>query len=48
MSTDALPAPASGKSVEAVPWIISVDNHVTEPPDLWTSRLPHKFKDRGH
>ena len=23
--------------------VIDVDTHVTEPPDLWTSRLPRKF-----
>jgi predicted TIM-barrel fold metal-dependent hydrolase len=27
------------------PWIISVDDHVTSPPDVWTSRLPSRFKD---
>lgn len=27
--------------------IISVDDHVVEPPDLWTSQLPAKYKDRG-
>ena len=26
--------------------IISSDNHVVEPPDLWVSRGPSKFKDR--
>lgn len=26
---------------------ISADGHVNEPPDLWTSRLPAKLKDRG-
>ena len=30
-----------------LPWIISVDDHVTEPPDLWTSRLAAKYKDRA-
>lgn len=30
-----------------IPKIISVDDHVVEPPDLWTSRLPDKFKERG-
>jgi predicted TIM-barrel fold metal-dependent hydrolase len=34
-------------SKSALPWIVSVDDHVTEPPDLWTSRLPAKFRDRG-
>jgi predicted TIM-barrel fold metal-dependent hydrolase len=24
--------------------VIDVDTHVTEPPDLWTSRLPRKFR----
>ena len=27
--------------------IISSDNHVTEPADLWTSRISSKFKDRA-
>ena len=30
-----------------IPRIISVDDHVVEPPDLWTSRLPAKYSDRG-
>jgi predicted TIM-barrel fold metal-dependent hydrolase len=34
-------------SLPEVPRIISVDDHVVEPPDLWTSRLPKKFVDRG-
>ncbi len=25
--------------------VIDVDTHVTEPPDLWTSRMPRRFKD---
>ncbi len=37
----------SDQSKSDIPWIISVDDHVTESPDLWTSRLPSKFKDRG-
>ncbi|MEY2570927.1 MAG: hypothetical protein QOE63_1277, partial [Acidimicrobiaceae bacterium] len=28
-----------------IPKIISVDDHVVEPPDLWTSRAPKKFAD---
>ena len=28
-----------------VPNIISVDDHVVPLPDLWTSRLPSKFRD---
>jgi predicted TIM-barrel fold metal-dependent hydrolase len=30
-----------------VPRIISVDDHVIEPADLWSSRLPSKYADRG-
>lgn len=30
-----------------IPRIISVDDHVVEPPDLWSSRLPERFLDRG-
>jgi predicted TIM-barrel fold metal-dependent hydrolase len=34
-------------SYEEVPRIISVDDHVVEPPDLWQSRLPAAFRERG-
>ena len=27
--------------------IIDVDSHVSEPPDLWTSRLPRKLQDHA-
>lgn len=30
-----------------IPRIISVDDHVVEPPDLWSSRLPRRFQERG-
>ena len=30
-----------------IPRIISVDDHVVEPPDLWSSRLPERFCERG-
>jgi predicted TIM-barrel fold metal-dependent hydrolase len=30
-----------------VPRIISVDDHVVEPPDLWQSRLPAEHRERG-
>ena len=29
-----------------LPRIMSVDDHVVEPPDLWTIRLPSKYADR--
>jgi predicted TIM-barrel fold metal-dependent hydrolase len=28
-------------------WVIDVDTHVTEPADLWTSRLPRKHQERA-
>ncbi|MBK9560065.1 MAG: amidohydrolase [Candidatus Microthrix sp.] len=30
-----------------IPRIISVDDHVIEPPDVWTSRLPAAYVDRA-
>ncbi len=30
-----------------IPWIVSVDDHVLEPPDVWTSRLPERYRDAG-
>ena len=27
--------------------LMSADNHIVEPPDLWTSRIESKFKDRA-
>ena len=30
-----------------IPWIVSLDDHVVEPPDLWTSRLPAKYREVG-
>ena len=29
----------------AIPRIISVDDHVVEPPDLWTSRISATYGD---
>ena len=29
-----------------IPRIISVDDHVVAPPDLWTSRIPAQYQDR--
>lgn len=29
------------------PKIVSADDHVVEPPDLWTARLPAKYQDVG-
>ena len=30
-----------------LPWIVSVDDHVIEPPTLWTSRLASRYHERG-
>jgi predicted TIM-barrel fold metal-dependent hydrolase len=30
-----------------LPRIISVDDHVVEPPDLWSSRLPARYQEAG-
>ncbi|MET0324971.1 MAG: amidohydrolase family protein [Ilumatobacteraceae bacterium] len=30
-----------------LPKIISVDDHVVEPPTVWTDRLPARYRDRG-
>jgi predicted TIM-barrel fold metal-dependent hydrolase len=33
--------------VAEFPRIISVDDHLVEPPDVWTSRLPAKYREIG-
>ena len=30
-----------------LPWIISTDDHLVEPPDLWSSRLPARYRETG-
>ncbi len=34
-------------AAETMPMLISVDDHVVEPPDVWTSRLPRRYRDVG-
>ncbi len=34
-------------SIEDFPKIISVDDHVVEPPHVWQDRLPAKYKNEG-
>jgi predicted TIM-barrel fold metal-dependent hydrolase len=34
-------------AVAELPWIVSVDDHVIEPPSVWSTRLPARYKDRG-
>jgi predicted TIM-barrel fold metal-dependent hydrolase len=34
-------------AVEDLPWIISVDDHILEPRDLWQQELPASMRDAG-
>jgi len=45
MSTD--PATSVTPAEEDLPLIISVDDHVMEPRDLWQQQLPPSKRDRG-
>jgi predicted TIM-barrel fold metal-dependent hydrolase len=40
------PGPAD-ELVERIPPIVDVDAHLVEPPDIWTSRLPQRYRDIG-
>jgi hypothetical protein len=33
--------------VVVIPKIVSADDHVVEPPNVWTDRLPAKYRDVG-
>jgi hypothetical protein len=33
--------------VEEIPWIVDLDAHVVEPPDVWSSRLPARLRQPG-
>ena len=35
------------KPESSTPWVVSADDHVVEPPDLWERWLPAKFRERG-
>jgi len=35
----------SKQGPKIVDWVIDADTHITEPGDLWTSRLPARFQD---
>ena len=37
----------AGSAMSELPWIISVDDHVVEPPTVWTDRLPARDRERG-
>ena len=47
MTTHAQTAPESSAGASAIPPIVDVDAHVVEPADLWTSRLPAKYREIG-
>jgi predicted TIM-barrel fold metal-dependent hydrolase len=34
-------------SAPELDWLVSVDDHVIEPPHVWVDRLPSKYRDRG-
>jgi predicted TIM-barrel fold metal-dependent hydrolase len=38
---------AGGHSPAELPKVVSVDDHVVEPPHTWTRWLPEKYKERG-
>jgi predicted TIM-barrel fold metal-dependent hydrolase len=40
-------SPASAAPPVEIPMIVSVDDHVVEPPHVWDTWLPAKFRDRG-
>lgn len=40
-------APSPTPTLEDMPRIISVDDHVLEPRDLWQTELPARWRDRG-
>ena len=44
--TTTAPDPTPTVTTE-IPMIVSVDDHVVEPPHLWQTWLPAKFKERG-
>jgi len=33
--------------MQVTDWVIDADTHVTEPPDVWTDRLPARWRDRA-
>ena len=45
-AADASNGPGGGPGIE-IPPIISVDDHVIEPPHVWQSRLPARYADIG-
>ena len=40
-------AESPAETTPEIPRIVSVDDHVVEPPHLWQTWLPEKYRDRG-
>ena len=47
MTQTAEPASVATGRTATIPPIVDLDAHVVEPPDLWTCRLPAKYRDVG-
>ncbi|MBL7502786.1 amidohydrolase [Frankia sp. CNm7] len=52
LTTEQLPEVVGGPDVDPsvlakIPDIIDMDAHVVEPPDVWSSRLPAKYREQG-
>lgn len=45
--SDTLTQAETTTGIEKIPMIIDLDAHVVEPPDVWSSRLPAKYRDVG-
>src|SRR5436190_1923731 len=49
-STPTTETTQQGPNMTTVPpsdWLVSVDDHVIEPPNVWLDRLPSKYHDRA-
>ncbi len=38
---------ATDQSLEDLPLLVSLDDHLVEPPQLWVERLPARYRDVG-
>jgi predicted TIM-barrel fold metal-dependent hydrolase len=47
MSQNLQQADVLDERLARIPAIVDVDAHVVEPPDVWTSRLPAKYREAG-
>src|SRR6202040_799788 len=45
--SEARPTEGTMASDVSLDWLISVDDHILEPPDLWVDRVPRKDRDRA-